>query len=1330
MKNKQNQLIKFLNLSFGQSVFRLPNFLLGWTFCLVFIFLFVLAGIQSAKAQVTQCNITDPPEPCTCTVGIPCDVSLTFNTLDPEQDQLQVKFSAQISSCVGESCGYTMQSCQISPPDTGVYTLNDPPLICTTGWSDIGLGPFTANAIYLFNDDGTYISNYEVCDDSGHCSAGQQQINVVVTPGSFTWANPDHNHTTSNGYFKITWHWTAAANASNYLVYLNGILTATISAANLSWEQNLGQILPENYNKPSGNVLIVATRYNQSPISITGGARERYTEAAVPINPTCVANSSQRITWTWQTGGGQKEYFAENTAGDSSWITNTTWAQSGLTPDTQYTTRIIARNNDNEATISYAEISCKTRERAVISATLISKPENSGWYNNLYFNYNVNCIAEEDYYLTKCALQRRTATSVSSYTSSPPDYVPTVWSDWTTISNPLVDNGLVDFSYSDTIQGQSGRFYQYRVEVQDTSGRTAYSAIVPPPVIPFNSEQVAIKIDTDNSYIEAYAIVTPPLIYNKDGLAIISTVKEFPVTTFWQDYPLVSLDNGIAHSGVSRWFLQYRIDNGSWLNCSLDPYEPQGGFSYLQPTITFPTDCKGAGPQRIQLHHKKTYCFRAAARDVAGNLSPYYFNPNNADVCIYYMSSLEPIAPHTPTPADGAVVPASLSQLRWIGCDPDSDPSYYSYNVFLSQPNGDLNMTDPCSASPNCRGSLINQQSCNSLCGPPTNGCSAGYNLTGFNPSPKQIYRWGVSAKDTFNTVYSQPITGWRFTINTPPQIQNVIITRSPGWPSNGGDDVVNGQAIITWEYRDSDNDPNPNTQLIRFNITYGSAGAGKNIVLGIPSNDPKLNCSGGNGSTTFRKCTYLWNSLCAPAAVNQRVQVEVDDGVEKTAALSNQFTIDHIMPYCYPGPGNDPNVFLRANDGETYEFTIKSTNPVNNIEQYSLIYTPDNQAPKIRFKGVCAQPSTSHTADANAIGNAAVYNQPLNQSTVSPPITLLDLIADNNQPNRIKFTVNSCNQVDYNICYKLASLCDEPYVSVEEGSIYSQGNIRAEYTPPPGSFNATYFVLGGGTEQQTRVIENFISASPPKPGLSFVDPSFGQIVYPGTTATPGTQKSTFDYYGLTHNLAGIEAVEGKPNIYGNPVWVWSENTPFNEIVREGDPLRGRVLRIKGDLVIRSPVEFANGRENSGAGLIIVDGDLYIRANLSYEPALPKINARELASVGWLVLGNVEIDPGVSQVVGSFFVAGITMADTGGGYPTPRLAGGIFRTGGGNIGLRIYGAVIAREFKLERTASAGGEPSEKIIADGRISLNTPPGFKDIMSTLPSWQFRTPLPPVP
>ena len=95
----------------------------------------------------------------------------------------------------------------------------------------------------------------------------------------------------------------------------------------------------------------------------------------------------------------------------------------------------------------------------------------------------------------------------------------------------------------------------------------------------------------------------------------------------------------------------------------------------------------------------------------------------------------------------------------------------------------------------------------------------------------------------------------------------------------------------------------------------------------------------------------------------------------------------------------------------------------------------------------------------------------------------------------------------------------------------------------------------------------------------------------------------------------------------------------------------------------------------------------------------------------------------MSGIVGSVSAAGGDASTAG--ISAGAAGGGTFSTGAGPQQLTIFGAVIAKQLQLQRTASAGGGASERVVADGRVLLNTPPGFVDILSTLPTWQFRTP-----
>lgn len=176
--------------------------------------------------------------------------------------------------------------------------------------------------------------------------------------------------------------------------------------------------------------------------------------------------------------------------------------------------------------------------------------------------------------------------------------------------------------------------------------------------------------------------------------------------------------------------------------------------------------------------------------------------------------------------------------------------------------------------------------------------------------------------------------------------------------------------------------------------------------------------------------------------------------------------------------------------------------------------------------------------------------------------------------------------------------------------------------------------------------------------------------------------------------------------------------------------LNGYIWHIKGNLTIDKQLHFANNQEDggppnndcgagrNGTGLVIVDGNLNIQSNLFYDQTHVNIlggqnyqdvsSVRNLSSVGFLVLGSVNVSKDVSSIVGSYLVNG-TFTDSPPG------------SGGGDTQLTVNGMIAARRFALLRQFRGtleNPQPSEKIIFDGRILANTPPGFEDLSKVLP------------
>lgn len=265
-------------------------------------------------------------------------------------------------------------------------------------------------------------------------------------------------------------------------------------------------------------------------------------------------------------------------------------------------------------------------------------------------------------------------------------------------------------------------------------------------------------------------------------------------------------------------------------------------------------------------------------------------------------------------------------------------------------------------------------------------------------------------------------------------------------------------------------------------------------------------------------------------------------------------------------------------------------------------------------------------------------------------------------------------------------------YLQTLGGEVYSAGNINAanaSATP-----NASYLISSDGT------ITNFSSAEGAdweveNANLNLGYPelannyrnALGKIDIPGLiTVADGMGH---DRYGYLVDAASIPSA-------------WSGN--FS--------LSGKVYYLDGDLTVNGDLIFENGLTGiDGSGTIIVNGNLYLDANVFYAAATSLSEIYNLASVAWIIQGDLIINPRVRNVVGNFFVLGEK---------------GEMHTGTGIYPLEISGLVAAREFYFERTHSGAAagvtpEPAEQVVYDGRILANTPPGLIDFAEGLPVFQ---------
>lgn len=266
------------------------------------------------------------------------------------------------------------------------------------------------------------------------------------------------------------------------------------------------------------------------------------------------------------------------------------------------------------------------------------------------------------------------------------------------------------------------------------------------------------------------------------------------------------------------------------------------------------------------------------------------------------------------------------------------------------------------------------------------------------------------------------------------------------------------------------------------------------------------------------------------------------------------------------------------------------------------------------------------------------------------------------------------------------------PWLQTELGSIYAKGNVGSQLTfsPPGKEFSSTYEILAGGS------ITHFSS----KAGENFSYEDFDSLEFPKTENVYANALGKIDF-------AGIYAGQ-----YGKVIQIKSIND-INSV------LGGNVYLSNGDLVLNTELEFMTGDLvlQNGSGLIIVEGNLKIEKNIKYSN-LAVTKLKQLPSVAFIVKGDIIISPYVSEIVGAFITLGNNNSKECPILLSESFGCGRFSTGQSLNKLDIKGLVFAKQFNFERSYFSTERGAEKIIYDGRVLANTPPGLGDITKVLP------------
>ena len=290
-------------------------------------------------------------------------------------------------------------------------------------------------------------------------------------------------------------------------------------------------------------------------------------------------------------------------------------------------------------------------------------------------------------------------------------------------------------------------------------------------------------------------------------------------------------------------------------------------------------------------------------------------------------------------------------------------------------------------------------------------------------------------------------------------------------------------------------------------------------------------------------------------------------------------------------------------------------------------------------------------------------------------------------------------------------------YVSSKYGNIYSRANIGSDYTvvPPIGYFNATYMIQANGH------IMNWVSWAYENDNDWLMSSDTGNPLnyeYPKLENNYGNILGNLDYNGLVNGIYG-EVVEELPNEF---------ISDYNVCL--GD----KIYYVQGDVELNEKVGGSNivyKFKNcvNGSGVVVVDGDLDIQANIKYDENVFAGSSNNLASVAWIVKGDLKISPNVTELAGTFIILGEDNKECGSVLEKPEKECGAIYTCDADESecgrqLQVSGQFLAKNFRFQRTfRSLEGqlrEPAEDIIYDGRNIINPPPGLGDVLKALPTW----------
>lgn len=269
-----------------------------------------------------------------------------------------------------------------------------------------------------------------------------------------------------------------------------------------------------------------------------------------------------------------------------------------------------------------------------------------------------------------------------------------------------------------------------------------------------------------------------------------------------------------------------------------------------------------------------------------------------------------------------------------------------------------------------------------------------------------------------------------------------------------------------------------------------------------------------------------------------------------------------------------------------------------------------------------------------------------------------------------------------------------QSWLQVGSGDIYS--NEGVSLTVPPeatNAYNAAYCVAvpaGGTLEATFKQLPN---------------DEFSRCQQ--ADAAPLTRPAQNNGYSSAHfGLFDVNKIISQANVTGCTFTNQSMN------------LGGRIYYCNGNATIGNLVLTSQAGAR-GNGLIIVTGSLSVVGDVTYDDAAGVTDITQIPSLGVVALatesggGDINIDPSVERLAGAYYADNVI--DT----CVPGLAPGAATCA--DAALTVQGLLTAYDLLFNRTSAEDPDtPAEKIVYDGRILANIPPGMSNLLKNLPWW----------